>query len=105
MLGKDRSARRTVGQLGESSGTKADVTTGDLDNCQENLQLPASDATLGKQIAASPKVHVIDSGLAGWLLGLSAAKISSREPAVLTEFGHLVETFAGSEGQNLRPGR
>ncbi len=37
-------------------------------------------------------MHVIDSGLAGWLLGLSAAKISSRDPAVLTEFGHLVET-------------
>jgi predicted AAA+ superfamily ATPase len=42
-------------------------------------------------------VHVIDSGLAGWLLGLSAAKISSRDPAVLTEFGHLVETFAVGE--------
>jgi predicted AAA+ superfamily ATPase len=36
-------------------------------------------------------------GLAGWLLGLSAAKISSRDPAVLTEFGHLVETFAAGE--------
>jgi hypothetical protein len=42
-------------------------------------------------------VHVIDSGLAGRLLGLSAAKISSRDPAVLTEFGHLVETFAAGE--------
>lgn len=37
------------------------------------------------------------SGLAGWLLGLSAAKINSRNPAVLTEFGHLVETFAVGE--------
>jgi predicted AAA+ superfamily ATPase len=42
-------------------------------------------------------VHVIDSGLAGWLLGLSAAKINSRNPAALTEFGHLVETFAVGE--------
>jgi hypothetical protein len=57
-------------------------------------RLPAWGTTLGKRIAAYPKVHVIDSGLAGWLLGLSAAKISSRDPAVLTEFGHLVETFA-----------
>jgi predicted AAA+ superfamily ATPase len=40
---------------------------------------------------------MIDSGLAAWLLGLSAAKISSRDPAVLTEFGHLVETFAVGE--------
>ncbi len=36
-------------------------------------------------------------GWAAWLLGLSAAKISSRDPAVLTEFGHLVETFAVGE--------
>lgn len=60
-------------------------------------RLPAWGTTLGKRIAAYPKVHVIDSGLAGWLLGLSAAKISSRDPAVLTEFGHLVETFAVGE--------
>jgi len=60
-------------------------------------RLPAWGTTLGKRIAAYPKVHVIDSGLAGWLLGLSAAKISSRDPAVLTEFGHLVETFAVEE--------
>ena len=60
-------------------------------------RLPAWGTTLGKRIAAYPEVHVIDSGLAGWLLGLSAAKISSRDPAVLTEFGHLVETFAVGE--------
>jgi pimeloyl-ACP methyl ester carboxylesterase len=52
---------------------------------------------LGKRLAAHPKVHVIDSGLAGWLLGLSATKINSRNPAALTEFGHLVETFAVGE--------
>ena len=60
-------------------------------------RLPAWGTTLGKRIAAYPKVHVIDSGLAGWLLGLSAAKASSRDPAALTEFGHLVETFAAGE--------
>jgi predicted AAA+ superfamily ATPase len=60
-------------------------------------RLPAWGETLGKRIAAHPKVHVIDSGLAGWLLGLSAAKVNSRNPAVLTEFGHLVETFAVGE--------
>ena len=58
---------------------------------------PAWGTALGKRIVAYPKVHVIDSGLAGWLLGLSAAEISSRDPAVLTEFGHLVETFAVGE--------
>jgi hypothetical protein len=60
-------------------------------------RLPAWGETLGKRLTAHPKVHVIDSGLAGWLLGLSAAKINSRNPTVLTEFGHLVETFAVGE--------
>jgi hypothetical protein len=60
-------------------------------------RLPAWGETLDKRITAHPKVHVIDSGLAGWLLGLSAAKINSRNPAALTEFGHLVETFAVGE--------
>ena len=60
-------------------------------------RLPAWGETLGKRLSSHPKVHVIDSGLAGWLLGLSAAKISSRNPAALTEFGHLVETFAVGE--------
>jgi predicted AAA+ superfamily ATPase len=60
-------------------------------------RLPAWGTTLSKRITAYPKVHVIDSGLASWLLGLSAAKISSRDPAVLTEFGHLAETFAVEE--------
>jgi hypothetical protein len=60
-------------------------------------RLPAWGETLGKRLSAHPKVHVIDSGLAGWLLGLNAAKINSRNPAALTEFGHLVETFAVGE--------
>lgn len=65
-------------------------------------RLPAWGGTLGSRITAYPKVHVIDSGLAAWLLGLSAARIGSREHTVpdytvLSEFGHLVETFAVSE--------
>lgn len=60
-------------------------------------RLPAWGETLGRRLTAHPKVHVIDSGLGGWLLGLSAAKVNSRNPAALTEFGHLVETFAVGE--------
>lgn len=60
-------------------------------------RLPAWGETLGKKLASYPKVHLIDSGLAGWLLGFSAAKVNSRDPRVLTEFGHLVETFAVGE--------
>jgi predicted AAA+ superfamily ATPase len=60
-------------------------------------RLPAWGQTLGSRLAAHPKVHIIDSGLAAWLLGLSAAKVNSRNPMVQTEFGHLVETFAVGE--------
>ncbi len=60
-------------------------------------RLPAWGETLGRTLASYPKVHIIDSGLAGWLLGLSAAKVNSRDPRVLTEFGRLVETFAVGE--------
>jgi predicted AAA+ superfamily ATPase len=60
-------------------------------------RLPAWGQTLGSRLTAHPKVHVIDSGLAAWLLGLSATKINSRDPMVQTEFGHLVETFAVGE--------
>jgi len=60
-------------------------------------RLPAWAPTLGRRLTAYPKVHVIDSGLAAWLLGLSASKIASRNPATLAEFGHVVETFAVGE--------
>ena len=60
-------------------------------------RLPAWGESLGTRLASYPKVHVIDSGLAGWLLGLSAAKVNSRNVTALTEFGHLVETFAVGE--------
>ncbi|HEU5161065.1 MAG TPA: ATP-binding protein [Streptosporangiaceae bacterium] len=60
-------------------------------------RLPAWGRTLGSRVANLPKVHVIDSGLAAWLLGLSESKVASRDPAVLAEFGHLVETFAVGE--------
>jgi predicted AAA+ superfamily ATPase len=60
-------------------------------------RLPSWGRTLGSRIVNHPKVHIIDSGLAAWLLGLSESKVASRDPAALAEFGHLVETFAVGE--------
>lgn len=60
-------------------------------------RLPAWGRTLGTRVGTLPKVHMIDSGLAAWLLGLSVPKVESRDPAALAEFGHLVETFATGE--------
>lgn len=75
-------------------------------------RLPAWGTTLGSRVNRQGKVHLVDAGLGGWLLGLSAATLASRQPAPMTVFGHLVETFAVNEllkqaawtGEPLRPG-
>jgi uncharacterized protein len=60
-------------------------------------RLPAWGTTLGSRVARQPKLHLVDSGVMAWLLGLSPEKIASGDPAALTEYGHLVETFAVGE--------
>lgn len=45
----------------------------------------------------SAKVHAVDTGLAAHLTGLTQQKLSARNPTVLTQFGHLVETFTVNE--------
>jgi len=59
--------------------------------------LPAWSKTLTPRSAASPKVHVLDSGVAARLHRLSDEKLQTVDPTVLTEFGHLAETFVISE--------
>jgi predicted AAA+ superfamily ATPase len=60
-------------------------------------QLAAWGTTLGPQIGAAPKVHVVDSGLAARLLRLTESKLSLASAQALTELGHLLETFVVSE--------
>ncbi|HET8640443.1 MAG TPA: ATP-binding protein [Pseudonocardiaceae bacterium] len=60
-------------------------------------RLPAWGTTLGSRVARQPKVHLVDSGVAAWLLNLSPDKIAQADPAALSEYGHLVETFAVGE--------
>lgn len=60
-------------------------------------RLPAWGTTLTARSSASPKIHVVDSGVAARLLRLTPAKLSERTPAALTEFGHLLETFVVGE--------
>lgn len=40
-----------------------------------------------------PKVHVVDSGIGSYLLRLSSAKLERLDPAAMTEFGNLLESF------------
>jgi uncharacterized protein len=60
-------------------------------------RLPAWGTTLGARIARHPKIHLVDSGVMSWLLNLTTQKIAQAAPAVLSEYGHLVETFAVGE--------
>lgn len=60
-------------------------------------RLPAWGRTLRSRTAHSPKLHVVDSGLAAYLLGITPEKLERRDPAALSEFGHLLETFVVGE--------
>lgn len=60
-------------------------------------RLPAWGTTLTTRSGASPKIHVLDSGVAARLLRLTPAKLAERTPSALTEFGHLLETFVVGE--------
>jgi predicted AAA+ superfamily ATPase len=60
-------------------------------------RLPAWGTTLASRVNRLPKVHLVDTGLGGWLLGITTQAIGRRVPAVLSEFGHLLETFVVNE--------
>jgi len=60
-------------------------------------RLPAWGKTLRARAAASPKIHVVDSGLAARLMRVTPAKLATLDPTALTEFGHLAETFVVGE--------
>jgi predicted AAA+ superfamily ATPase len=59
--------------------------------------LPAWGTSLSVRATKSPKLHVLDSGVAARLLRLSEEKLAARSAAALTEFGHLLETFVVAE--------
>ncbi|HEX3783453.1 MAG TPA: ATP-binding protein [Pseudonocardiaceae bacterium] len=60
-------------------------------------RLPSWGTTLGSRVAHHPKIHLVDAGVMAWLLGLTPEKIAQGDPAVLTEYGHVVESFAVGE--------
>jgi Domain of unknown function (DUF4143) len=60
-------------------------------------RLPARGKTLRARAAASPKIHVVDSGLAARLMGVTPAKLATLDPTVLTECGNLAEKFVVGE--------
>ena len=60
-------------------------------------RLPAWGTTLASRTGRSPKVHVVDSGLASHLLWITPAKVVPANPSASTAFGHLLETFVFGE--------
>jgi predicted AAA+ superfamily ATPase len=60
-------------------------------------RLPAWGTTLGSRVVKHAKVHMVDSGVMAWLLSLTPQKIAQSDPSTLTEYGHLLETFAVGE--------
>ena len=60
-------------------------------------RLPAWGRTLRARAVASPKVHVLDSGLAARLMGMTPERLAGPDPAARAEFGHLFETFVVGE--------
>lgn len=60
-------------------------------------RLEAFGRTLSGRVNRSPKAHIVDSGLAAHLLGVTESRLRARDPSALTEFGHIAETFAVNE--------
>jgi hypothetical protein len=76
-------------------------TVGDFVQLLESVflvhRLEAYGRTLSSRVVHAPKVHLVDSGLAAHLLRITPQRLASRSPATLTEFGHVLETFAVNE--------
>lgn len=61
------------------------------------VRLPGWGKTLRSRVSVRPKVHLVDSGLAARLLRLTPTKLATLDPAALTDFGNLLETFVVGE--------
>jgi predicted AAA+ superfamily ATPase len=86
----------TAGTIGLDRSTAENYITL-LEAVFLTYRLPAWGTTLGSRIVKHPKVHMTDSGVMAWLLNLTPQKIAQAAPATLTEYGHLLETFAVGE--------
>ncbi|MHB8296883.1 MAG: ATP-binding protein [Acidimicrobiales bacterium] len=61
------------------------------------FRLPAWGTSLRARVSGSPKLHVLDPGVAARLLRIRPDKLARRDATSLTDFGHLLETFVVSE--------
>ena len=89
-----------MAQAGSAVGLKAgtaETYTKLLEDLFLIRRLGAWGRTLRARAAATPKVHVLDSGVAARLMGVTPERLARHDPAALAEFGHLFETFVVGE--------
>jgi uncharacterized protein len=60
-------------------------------------RLPAWGTTLRARASSRPKVHFVDSGVAGRMLRVTASRLAAAQPQAMTELGYLLETFCVGE--------
>ena len=100
---------RLAGQTGQVLNVRAagrdaglEPATGDayvqiLEDLFLVQRLPAWGRNLRSRAVATPKIHVVDSGLAARLLRVTPERLARLDPAAMVEFGHLLETFVVGE--------
>lgn len=60
-------------------------------------RLPAWGTTLRARASSKPKVHMVDTGVAGRMLRITADRLAAAHPQAMSELGHLLETFCVGE--------
>lgn len=89
-----------VTTIGEGIGAARDTIENHI-RLLEDLylvhRLPGWGKTLHSRATKLPKIHVVDSGLAARLHRIGPKKLAALDPTVLSEFGHLLETFVVGE--------
>ncbi len=60
-------------------------------------RLPAWGTTLRARSSSKPKVHFVDSGVAGRMLRVTASRLAAAQPQAMTQLGYLLETFCVGE--------
>ncbi len=89
-----------MAQAGRAVGLKEATAAAYTKLLEDLFLLRVLDAwgrTLRARASATPKVHVLDSGVAARLLGVTPERLARHDPAALTDFGHLFETFVVGE--------
>ena len=87
-------------ELGRDAGLGRDQTA-EYINLLEAVylvrRLPAWAPSLAAREAKRPKLHMVDTGLAAHLTGLTQERVSPRDPGAMTGFGHLLESWVVGE--------